>query len=101
LIEHKRQLGDEIMAGTITVFYNRATRGLQKRLSDLQYRHIAEVISSLHVSLEAQRTMEVILVQGPARKLQSIANEITALKGVIASRLQLVAAIIPPLHSPQ
>ncbi|MDR2678541.1 MAG: ribbon-helix-helix protein, CopG family, partial [Zoogloeaceae bacterium] len=39
LIEHKRQLGDEIMAGTITVFYNRATRGLQKRLSDLQYRH--------------------------------------------------------------
>ncbi|MDR0673828.1 MAG: nickel-responsive transcriptional regulator NikR [Zoogloeaceae bacterium] len=98
LVEHKRQLGDKIMAGTITIFYDRTAHGLQKRLSDLQYHYITEVISSLHVNLEEHRSMEVILVQGPARKLQAIADEIGIQKGMIACRLQLVAAILPPLH---
>lgn len=99
LVEHKRELGDEVMAGTITLFYDRGTRGLQKRLSDLQYDNIAEVISSLHVHLTEDKMMEVILVQGPAPKLQRITNAMTALKGVITARLQLMAAVIPPVHS--
>ena len=102
LVEHKTRLGDEVMAGTITIFYDRGTRGLQKRLSDLQYRHIDEVISSLHVHLTEDRMMEVLLVQGRARRLQEINDEIVTLKGVISARLQLVAALIPPvLHPPQ
>lgn len=98
LAEHKRQLGDEVMAGTITVVYDRTTRGLLKNLSDLQYRNLTEVISSLHVNLAEFQTMEVILVQGPARKLQTIANEIITQKGVLTGRLVLTAAVLPPLH---
>jgi CopG family nickel-responsive transcriptional regulator len=101
LIEHKRQLGNEVMAGTVTIFYDRATRGLQKRISDLQYKNIHEVISSLHVHLSEDKMMEVILVQGPAPKLQAITNALAALKGVVSARLQLMAAAIPPLHPPQ
>ncbi len=98
LAEHKRQLGDEVMVGTITLFYDRQTRGLQSRLSDLQYRHIDEVISSLHVHLTEERMLEVILVQGPATTLQAIADDLVALRGVITGRLQLLAAVIPPVH---
>jgi CopG family nickel-responsive transcriptional regulator len=98
LIEHKRELGDDVMVGTITLFYDRAVRGLQKRLSDLQYTNIAEVISSLHVHLTEDKMMEVILVQGPAPRLQEITNAMGGLKGVITVRLQLMAAVIPPLH---
>jgi CopG family nickel-responsive transcriptional regulator len=101
LIEHKRQLGNEVMAGTVTIFYDRATRGLQKRISDLQYKNIDEVISSLHVHLSEEKMMEVILVQGPAPKLQAITDALAALKGVVSARLQLMAAVIPPLHPPQ
>ncbi len=39
------------MVGTITLLYNRLTRDLQKKLADLQFKHINEVISSLHVHL--------------------------------------------------
>lgn len=97
--EHKRQLGDEVMVGTITLLYNNAKRGLQKTLADLQYQHLDEVISSLHVHLMDQQTMEVILVQGPAQKVQDIADQIVTLPGVITGRLQLMAAVIPPLHA--
>jgi CopG family nickel-responsive transcriptional regulator len=100
LAEHKRSLGNEVMAGTLTLLYNRATRGLQGRLADIQFQHVAEVISSLHVHLTEDQMLEVILVQGPAVKLQAIANEMVAQRGVITSRLQLLTAVIPPLHAP-
>jgi CopG family nickel-responsive transcriptional regulator len=98
LSEHKRTLGNEVMVGTITLLYDRFTRDLQKKLADLQYKHIAEVISSLHVHLSEDQLMEVILVQGPAEKLQAVANDMITLRGIITGRLQLLAAGIPPVH---
>ena len=100
LAEHKRALGDEVMAGTLTLLYNRATRGLQGRLADLQYQYLKEVISSLHVHLSEDRMLEVVLVQGPAARLQAIADEMLTLRGVVTGRLQLLAAVLPPLHAP-
>lgn len=98
LAEHKRRLGNEIMVGTATLLYDRSTRGLQKKLADIQYQHIDEVISSLHVHLTENQMLEVILVQGPADRLQEIANNMITLRGIITGRLQLLAAVIPPLH---
>jgi len=100
LAEHKRSLGTEVMAGTLTLLYNRSTRGLQGRLADLQYQYIAEVVSSLHVHLTEDRMLEVLLVQGPAARLQAISDEMLAQRGVITGRLELLAAVIPPLHAP-
>lgn len=98
LAEHKRKLGDEVMVGTVTLLYDRSTRQVQKRLADLQYQHIEEVVSSLHVHLDHNQVMEVVLVQGHARRLQAIANSMLALRGVITGRLQLLAALMPPLQ---
>jgi CopG family nickel-responsive transcriptional regulator len=99
LVDFKRQLDNEVMAGTITLFYDRSVRGLQKKLSDLQYQNIDEVISSLHVHLEENKLMEVLLVQGPTAKLHAILDSMVVLKGVITGRLQLLAAVLPPIHS--
>jgi CopG family nickel-responsive transcriptional regulator len=98
LAEHKRTLGNEVMAGTLTLLYDRTTRGLQKKLADIQYRHIDEVISSLHVHLTEDQMLEVVLLQGPAAQVQEIANRMITLRGIITGRLHLLAAVIPPLH---
>jgi CopG family nickel-responsive transcriptional regulator len=98
LVEHRQELGEDIMAGTITLVYDQSTPGLQKQLADLQHQHLSEVISSLHVHLMHAHTMEVILVQGPARQLQHIADRMLTCRGVITGKLQLTTAIIPPLH---
>ena len=99
LVEHKRKLGNDVMVGTLTLLYDRLTRGLQKKLADLQHAHIDEVISSLHVHLTHNQIMEVVLLQGPAKLVQNIANEMIAQRGVITGHLQLMAAIIPPVHA--
>ncbi|MGH8530701.1 MAG: nickel-responsive transcriptional regulator NikR [Nevskiales bacterium] len=98
LAEHKRELGNHVMVGTVTLLYDRLTRGLLKKLADLQYRHLDEVISSLHVHLSEDQLLEVILIQGPAKRLRDIANDMITLRGVVTGQLQLLAAMMPPLH---
>ena len=98
LVEHKNTIGDDVMVGVITLLYNNAVPGLQKQLADLQARFIDEVISSLHVHLMHNQTMEAVLVQGPARKLQMIADQMASRRGVISGKMHLAAALMPPVH---
>lgn len=100
IVESRHKLGDDVMVGTLTLHYDRSVHGLQSRLADLQYRHIDEVISSLHVHLSENQVMEVVLVQGRARRLQDIADKMLTRRGVIGGRLQLHAAVIPPIQVP-
>lgn len=98
LNEHRRDLDGGVMAGTINLVYNHAVAGVQKKLHDLQYEHIDEVISSLNVNLTHTNTLSVVLVQGPANKLKMIADKMITQRGVVTGKLLLSSAIIPPLH---
>lgn len=98
IADNEAELGKQIMAGVITLVYDHGRAGLQKELADIQHRYLDEVISSLHVQLVHAHTMEVILVQGPALRLQTIADDMLTCKGVINGKLQLSAVIIPPVH---
>lgn len=98
LTDYRGERHDEVMVGIVTLFYDNSVAGLQKQLSELQCRYIDEVISSLHVHLAHQQTMEVVLVQGPAGKLHEIADQMISRRGILAGRIQLIAALIPPVH---
>ncbi len=98
IIDASSEEVDQVMAGTITIFYSTLRNNLQSTLSKIQRKHIAEVISSLHVQLENDHIMEVLVVQGPAWKLRDIANELITCKGVKTGNLNLSSTIIPPLH---
>lgn len=65
---------------------------------DLRHCYLDEVISSLHVQLMRAHTMEVVLVQGPAARLQQISDELVTYRGVTSGKLPLSAAILPPVH---
>jgi CopG family transcriptional regulator, nickel-responsive regulator len=97
-LEHREDKGDTLMAGTITIVYDESKGNLLQRLAELERRYLDEVISSLHVQLENDHRIEVLLVQGPARKLQNIADELLALKGVKTGKLTLTTMLMPPLH---
>ncbi|MAD45541.1 MAG: nickel-responsive transcriptional regulator NikR [Oceanospirillaceae bacterium] len=96
--EYRAQLGTEVMTGTVNIVYNHSTPGLNKRLHDLQYEYLDEVISSLNVNLTNTSTLSIILVQGPANQLNMIADKMITLRGVVYGRLLLNSYIIPPIH---
>ncbi|MFT3989943.1 MAG: ribbon-helix-helix protein, CopG family [Luteolibacter sp.] len=91
--------GNDLMAGTITLFYDLKRPGIKQQITDIQHTHIREVISSLQILLEKSCTMEVVLVQGPAERLRAIANKLLGIKGMIAGRLNLTRTLIPPIQT--
>jgi CopG family transcriptional regulator, nickel-responsive regulator len=97
-LEHREEKGDTLMAGTITIVYDESKGNLLQRLAELERRFLDEVISSLHVQLENDHRIEVLLVQGPARTLQNISDQLLALKGVKTGKLTLTTMLMPPLH---
>jgi CopG family transcriptional regulator, nickel-responsive regulator len=98
VLEHAEDAGERVMAGVITVVYANDRNQLRGRLQDIEHRYLREVISSQHVFLEADQSLEALLVQGRARTLHSLANELAACRGVHTVKLAITAALLPPLH---
>ena len=98
LVEHRKDAGDAVMAGAITLFYSQRKNNILADLANLKRRHLDEVIGSLQVQLEDDHIMEVILVQGPGMTLRKICDAFATCKGVKVGKLTLTSTIIPPLH---
>jgi len=98
LIRHQQEDENTVMAGTITLFYDSAKTGLLQKLAEIERDHIEECISSQHVLLEGNHIMEVVLVQGPVKRLRLLTNQMLTCKGVSSGGLTLTSKIIPQLH---
>ena len=96
--EHLSKIGTEIMAGALTLIYDESKSSLLRDLARICREHVAEVISSQHILLEDEHVLEVILMQGPARTLREISNELVTCKGVKRAHLTLTPHLIPQLH---
>lgn len=97
--EHLGKIGTEVMAGTLTLVYDESKSSLLRDLSRICREHVAEVISSQHILLEGDHVLEVILMQGPAKRLREVANKLVTCKGVKSANLTLTPNLIPPLHA--
>lgn len=97
--EHLGKIGSQIMAGTLTLIYDESKSSLLRDISKVCREHITEVISSQHILLEDDHVLEVLLMQGPAKTLREIANELVTCKGVKSTHLSLTPHLLPPLHA--
>ncbi|MCJ1961568.1 MULTISPECIES: CopG family ribbon-helix-helix protein [Novosphingobium] len=99
LAKHEaRTRPDEMLAGTITIVY-RGDRGrVRQQLAERQTEFLKEVISSQHVFLEDDQSLEVLLVQGPAVRLADLADALRGIRGVSQLELVTTTALLPPLH---
>ncbi len=98
LLTAQRENPEALMAGSITLFFRQDRSGLLELLAKLKRRFIDEVIGTLQVQLADSHLMEVLLVQGPVKKLHAFTDALVACKGVKAGSLTLTSELIPPLH---
>lgn len=96
--EYDAQLDDTVMMGVLTFTYDHRRRNLQNQLTDLQHRHLKEIVTIQLVHLENDQSLQILLVQGPARILRRLKDTFAALKGVQHAALQLNSTVLPPLH---
>jgi CopG family nickel-responsive transcriptional regulator len=82
LVDEQWSVGDEVAVGTVTLVYDHRTHDLADKLTDHQHVHHHEIVSTLHVHLDADHCLEVVVLRGVARDIQHIADELIGTKGV-------------------
>ena len=98
----RRQLSEEKIenpqtkaVGAVVLVYDHHSTKLAESLIDLQHSHSSaksvEVISSLHVHLDAHDCLEIIVLRGRVSEIRKIGENILSMKGVKLGRINLVA----------
>lgn len=87
LVEEKCGFEDQEAVGTVTLIYNHHVRDLSDKLTEHQHSHHDQIISALHVHLDAHNCLEVLIIRGEVKKIKQIANELIGVKGVKHGRL--------------
>ena len=90
---------DTVIAGTITLIYRAESGRVRHALAQTQSAYLMEVISSQHVFLEDDQSLEVLLVQGPAARLRQLCDDLRRIRAVQQIKLVTTTALLPPLHS--
>ncbi len=80
---------DQETVGTITIVYDHHIRDLSANLTHLQHSFTGEIKSVLHVHLDHNNCLEVLVVQGKAHLLEKLANRLTSIRGVKNGKLTM------------
>lgn len=68
--------------GVITLVYSHSQRGLVENLTDIQHDSCDIIQSSLHVHLDHDNCLEVIVLRGEGKDVRVAAEKMMSLKGV-------------------
>jgi len=81
----------EEVAGTITIIYNHHVRGLSDLLLEIQHRYHHMIISVMHVHLEHEHCLEVLVIKGKANEAKDLANKLISIKGIKHGKLTITS----------
>lgn len=82
LIQQSWEMEDEIVAGSILIFYDHHQRNLLDELTKIQHGMHSNILATTHFHLDHDSCLELIIVKGKAKDIQSLTNQMTTLKGV-------------------
>ncbi|ADI74990.1 transcriptional regulator NikR, CopG family [Methanohalobium evestigatum Z-7303] len=73
--------------GTLTLMYDHTKRGLSNTLTEIQHEHAEIIQSSVHIHLDQDNCLEVIILDGDGANFKDFGEKVMALKGVKYSKL--------------
>jgi CopG family nickel-responsive transcriptional regulator len=92
LIEKAWEAPDSKVVGTVTIVYDHHVRLLNEKLTDLQHEFYHHILSTLHVHLDHDNCLEVLVVRGRAADVRKIADTLISTKGVKHGRLTITTS---------
>ena len=87
LVNEVTQSPSSMVAGTVTLLYDHHVRLLTEKLTGLQHDFHGTVVSTMHVHLDHQNCLEVLVLRGKSAEVHRIADLMIATKGVKHGRL--------------
>ncbi len=86
--EEISDLKTEVM-GTLIMIYSHDAREISDTLNELQHNYYKNIVSTLHVHIDEHNCIEILLIKGKAKTVQSIADQLLATKNVKHGKLTL------------
>ncbi|MNI08101.1 putative nickel-responsive regulator [compost metagenome] len=89
LLEPARLNSEQPVAGTIVMVYDHHISELPLTLMELQHDYHHSVISTMHVHLNHDQCLEIIVVRGILAELRELHQKIQVQKGVLYAELSV------------
>jgi CopG family transcriptional regulator, nickel-responsive regulator len=77
--------------GTLTLVYSHDVRELLEKLNDIQHHYHKIIISTTHIHLDEHNCLEVLILRGKAKDVQSIADKLLSVKNVRHGKLTVTS----------
>ena len=71
------------VVGTITLVYEHHRGQVKERLMDIQHAYHEVISSSIHVHLDLEKCLEVLVVNGSVAQVKKLSDELTTVRGVL------------------
>ncbi len=81
-----KERGGEVI-GVLTFIYNHEIKGVNESLTHIQHHFRGSVISGMHIHLDEENCLEVLVVKGIPERIMELTDEISTIKGVKYSEL--------------
>ncbi|ALA57001.1 nickel-responsive transcriptional regulator NikR [Nitrospira moscoviensis] len=80
---------DKETVGTITFVYDHHVRDLTGKLTHLQHDFQGHILAGMHVHLDHDHCLEVLVVKGRGSEIRKIADALVSVKGVKHGKLTM------------
>ena len=101
-------LADELLANenvetvaTVSLVYNHHVPRLTARLTQFQHQALDLINSTVHIHLDEEHCLEVLIVRGPYGRVRELADNLISVKGVKHGKFVATTPQVPgsPRHS--
>jgi len=75
--------------GTVTFVYDHHVRDLTRKLTHLQHDFQGRIIAGMHVHLDHDHCLEVLVVKGKGSQIKKVADALLSVKGVKHGKLAM------------
>ena len=81
--------GNRETVGTITFVYDHHVRDLTGKLTDIQHDYQGQILSGMHVHLDHNLCLEVLVVKGKGSEIRKVTDALVSVKGVKHGKLTM------------
>lgn len=92
LVEKIWEAPESHVVGTVTLVYDHHVRMLNEKLTSIQHDYHHAILSTLHVHLDHDNCLEVLVVRGRSAEVRKVADVLISTKGVKHGRLTITTS---------
>jgi CopG family nickel-responsive transcriptional regulator len=91
IVSEKWENPEENVIGVLSIIYNHHTSDLTEKMIQIQHNNLINILCNLHIHINYEDCLEVIVIKGLAKEIHKINLEISGIRGIKFSELTRIA----------